>query len=75
MGRTWRQCPKEAKDSTISRKDFGFQGKRFLTNNEVKGDKNLYFEDLNQSYYKKGIEMLKDPWNECIKLKGVYVEK
>lgn len=51
------------------------QGKRFYTNEEVKWETEAYFGDLDKTYYKKGIEMLKNRWTKCIELKGDYVEE
>lgn len=50
-------------------------GKRFYTNEEVEWETDAHFEELDKSYYKRGIEMLKDRWNKCIELKGEYVEE
>ena len=36
------------------------QGQRFSSSKEVKWETDGYFEGLDNSYYKKGIEMLKD---------------
>ena len=33
------------------------------------------FEELDGSHYKQGIETIEDRWEECIDLKGDYVEK
>ena len=49
------------------------QEQRFSSNEEVKWETDGYFESFNKSYYKKGIEMLKDRWSKCIELKGDYV--
>lgn len=50
-------------------------GKRFESNEEVQWETEAYFGELDQSYYKKGIEKIKDRWNRCIELKGEYTEK
>ena len=34
-----------------------------------------HFADLDKSYYKRGINMLKYRWTKCIELKGDYVEE
>ena len=44
------------------------QGKRFGSNEEVIAETEAYFEAKYKSFYKKGIEMLKKRWNECITL-------
>ena len=39
-----------------------FQRQRFSSNEEVKWESDCHFEGLNKSYYKRGIEILKDRW-------------
>lgn len=50
-------------------------GKKFSNDDEVKLAVNGYFEDLDQSTYKTGIQALEHRWTKCIALKGDYVEK
>ena len=49
------------------------QGKRFTSNEEV-AETDAYFEGLDVSYYRKGIEMLENRYTKCIALEG-YVEE
>ena len=51
------------------------QEKRFHSNQEVIGETEAYFESKGESFYKKGIEKLEKCWNECITLKGNYVNE
>ena len=51
------------------------QGKRFGSNEEVIDETEAYFEAKDKSFYKKGIEILKKRWNECITLEGDYVDE
>jgi len=44
------------------------QGKRFTSNEEVVAEIEAYFEDLDISYYRKGIEMLENRCTKCIAL-------
>ena len=45
------------------------QGQRFSSNEEVKWETNDYFQGLDKSYYKRGIQVLKDRWtNSPVKL-------
>ena len=44
------------------------QGHRFSSNEEIKWETDGYFGALEKLYYKRGIEMLEDRWNKCIKL-------
>ena len=48
--------------------------KRFGSNEEVISETEAYFEAKDKSFYKKGIELLKKYWNQCITL-GDYVDK
>ncbi|KOC61938.1 Histone-lysine N-methyltransferase SETMAR [Habropoda laboriosa] len=50
-------------------------GKRFANNEEVESAVDGYFEELDDSYYKQGIEDIEHRWEKCIELKGDYVEK
>lgn len=50
-------------------------GKRFRSNEEVTAETEAYFEELDKSFYKKGIEMLERRWTDCISLKGNYVDE
>ena len=51
------------------------QGKRSGTNEEVIVESETYFDSEDESFYKKGIEKLEKRWNECITLKGNYVDE
>ena len=44
------------------------QGKRFGSNEEVISEIEVYFDAKDKSFYKKGIELLKKRWNQCITL-------
>ena len=55
--------------------EVAFVGKRFARNDEVIAETSEYFEDLDKSYYKDGIEKLEHRWTKYIDLKGDYVEK
>ena len=48
------------------------QGQRFSSNEKVKWETDGYFGGLDKLCFKRGIEMLKDRWTKCIKLKGNY---
>lgn len=50
-------------------------GQRFSTNDEVIAAVDEYFDDLQDSFYKSGIESLEKRWRKCILLEGDYVEK
>lgn len=50
-------------------------GKRFANNEEVESVVDGYFEELDDSHYKQGIEAIEHRWEKCIELKGDYVEK
>ncbi|XP_011066981.1 PREDICTED: histone-lysine N-methyltransferase SETMAR-like [Acromyrmex echinatior] len=52
-----------------------FRGKRFTSNEEVIAETEAYFEGLDVSYYRKGIEMLENRYTKCIALEGNYVEE
>ena len=51
------------------------QGKRFCSIEEVILETEAYFEAKNKSFYKKGIKLLEKHWNQCITLKGEYVDE
>ena len=51
------------------------QGKRFGSHEEVIAETEAYFESKNESFYKTGIEKLEKRSNECIMLKGNYVDE
>ena len=51
------------------------QGKRFGSNEEVIAKTKTYFESKDGLFYKKGIEKFEKRWNECITLKGNYVDE
>jgi histone-lysine N-methyltransferase SETMAR len=50
-------------------------GKRFADNEAVESAVHGYFEELDGSYYKQGIEATEHRWEKCIELQGDYVEK
>ena len=45
-------------------------GQRFANNEEVGSAINGYFEELNVSHYKQGIDTIEHRWEKCIALKG-----
>ncbi|EGI57375.1 FLJ37770-like protein [Acromyrmex echinatior] len=47
----------------------------FTSNEEVIAETEAYFEGLDVSYYRKGIEMLENRYTKCIALEGNYVEE
>jgi len=49
------------------------QGKRFTLNEEVIAETEAYFEGLDVSYYRKGIEILENRYTKCIALEGNYL--
>ena len=51
------------------------QGKRFYSNEEVITETNAYFEAKDESFYKKGIEMLEKRWTDCVAFEGDYVDE
>ncbi|XP_018406974.1 PREDICTED: histone-lysine N-methyltransferase SETMAR-like [Cyphomyrmex costatus] len=51
------------------------QGKRFRSDEEVIAEIEAYFEGLDVSYYRKGIEMLENRFTKCLALEGGYVEE
>lgn len=50
-------------------------GKRFSNNEEVESAVEGYFEEIDGSHYKQGIEAIEHRWQKCIELQGDYVEK
>ena len=50
-------------------------GKRFASNDEVEAAVDGYFDELDKSHYKQGVEAIEHRWAKCIELKGDYVEK
>jgi [histone H3]-lysine36 N-dimethyltransferase SETMAR len=50
-------------------------GKRFHSNEEVIAETDAYFGELDDDYYKKGIEMLEARYTRCIELEGDYIEE
>lgn len=50
-------------------------GKRFASNEDVESTVNAYFEELDGSYYRRGIEAIEHRWEKCKGLQGSYVEK
>lgn len=50
-------------------------GKKFQSNEEVINEVNSYFEGLDESVYKNGLNALEYRWKKCIELEGEYVEK
>ena len=51
------------------------QGKRFGSNEKVILETEVYSEAKDKSFYKKGTELLKKCWNQCITLEGDYVHE
>ena len=51
------------------------QGKRFGSNKEVIAETEADFDRKDESLYEKGIEKLEKRWNECITLKGNYIDE
>ena len=51
------------------------QRKRSGSNEEVILETEVYLEVKDKSFYKKGIELLEKHWNQCITLKGDYVDE
>jgi len=52
-----------------------FEGKRFITREQLIAETETYFEGLDKSYYSDGLKKLKNCWIKCIELKGDYIEK
>jgi histone-lysine N-methyltransferase SETMAR len=50
-------------------------GQRFSSNQEATAAVEGYFADLTKNRYRDGIMALEHCWNECISVKGDYVEK
>ena len=51
------------------------QGKRFGSIEEMILEIEVSFEAKDKSFYKKGIELFRKSWNQCITLEGDYVDK
>ena len=51
------------------------QGKRFDANEKVISETEVYFEAIDKSFYKKGIELLEKRLKQCIILEGDYVDE
>ena len=51
------------------------ESRRLELNEEVKWEKEGYFEGFDESHYLWGIEKLNDRWSYCIELQGEYIEK
>ena len=45
------------------------------SNEEEIAETEVFFESKDKSFYQKGIETLEKHWNECIALKGNYVDE
>jgi len=50
-------------------------GQRFSSNQEAIAAVEGYFADLTKNHYRDRIMVLEYRWNNCISLKGNYVEK
>jgi histone-lysine N-methyltransferase SETMAR len=50
-------------------------GRRFSSNQEAIAAIEGYFADLTKNHYRDGIMAMELRWNNCIRLKGDYVEK
>jgi hypothetical protein len=50
-------------------------GKRFRSNDEVIDAVNSYFEGLEESRFREGIEKLEKRWSKCVEPRGDYIEK
>ncbi|XP_020282790.1 histone-lysine N-methyltransferase SETMAR-like [Pseudomyrmex gracilis] len=50
-------------------------GKRFSSNHEVIDAVNVYFEELEKSFYQSGISALEKRWSKCIEARGDYIDK
>ena len=51
------------------------QGKKFGSNEEMIAETETYFESIDESFYKKGIEKIEKRLYECITLEGNYVDE
>ncbi len=51
------------------------KGKRYGSNEEVIAATEAYFEAMNKSFYKDGVEKLKKCWNDCFVLEGDYANE
>ncbi|EGI60951.1 Histone-lysine N-methyltransferase SETMAR, partial [Acromyrmex echinatior] len=50
-------------------------GQKFQSNEEVIAATEVYFADLEKTYFLDGLKKLEHRWVKCIELKGDYVEK
>lgn len=50
-------------------------GQRFQSNEEVIECVERYFEGLEETYFREGIQKLEKRWTKCVELRGEYVEK
>ena len=60
---------------SLSKLEKRLAGETFANNEEVESAVNGYFEKLDGSHYKQGIEAIEHCWDKCIDLKGDHVEK
>ena len=51
------------------------QGKRFASSEEDISETEVYFRAKDKLFYKKGIKLLEQRWNQCITLEGGYVDE
>lgn len=51
------------------------QGKRFDTKNEIEPVISAHFDELDELFYRSGVQTLKDRWSKCIALDGDYAEE
>lgn len=51
------------------------QRKRFYTNIQIRRGIHNHFNELDDLFFRSGVQMLKDRWNKCISLNGDYVEE
>ena len=51
------------------------QVKRFGSSEEILSETEANFEAKDKSFYKIGIELLEKRWDQCITLKGDYVDE
>jgi len=52
-----------------------FEGKRFITREQLIAETEAYFEELDKLYYSDGLKKLEESLDQVIELKGDYVEK
>jgi len=50
-------------------------GHKFASNGEVVAATEVYFADLEKTYFSDGLKKLEHRWVKCIELKGDYVKK